>query len=172
MRGIESAGSDSTASSRGIPISTAAPRVRVERNGGEHRLGPAGRLDRVVDAAAVTPRGRPRPSPRRCPPRARRPSRRTSAPTSSFARRRVDGDHRLGADCDGGHQRRQADAAAADHGDPVAGPHAGGAPDGADPGRDRAARRGRRRRTGRRAGSGRSERSGTTQASANVERNE
>ena len=32
MRGIESAGRDRIASSRGMPISTAAPRVRVDRN--------------------------------------------------------------------------------------------------------------------------------------------
>ena len=32
IRGIESAGSDSSASAAGIPISTAAPRARVDRN--------------------------------------------------------------------------------------------------------------------------------------------
>ena len=91
--------------------------------------------------------------------------------TSSFARRRVDRDDRLGADRDGSHQRRQADTAAADDRDPVAGPHAGSAPDRTDAGRHGAADEAG---DGERdvLGIGTHERSGTTHASANVERNE
>ena len=54
-------------------------------------------------------------------------------------RRRVDRDDRLGAHRDRGHHRREADAAAADHRDAVAGPDSGGPPDRADAGRHRAA---------------------------------
>ena len=46
-------GSGTTASSRGMPISTAAPRRSGREHRREHRLGPPGRLDRVVDAAAA-----------------------------------------------------------------------------------------------------------------------
>ena len=138
IRGIERAGTVSITSSRGIPISTAAPRFAGREEGGLHRLAVARRLDRVVDASTAH--------------LADRLGRRLGAAGPEDAGRRaevrrdvelalghVDRDDGLGADGDGGHQRREADAAAADHGDPVAGPHARRLPDRADPGRDRAA---------------------------------
>ena len=99
-------------------------------------------------------------------------SRRAPGRTSSFDAATSTATTGSAPDRDRAHHRGQADAAAADHRDAVAGPHAGGPPDGADAGRDRAADEPGDRRTARRAGSARTSAPGTTHASAKVERNE
>ena len=132
----------------------------------------AGRLDRVVDAAARGLAHRlggrlgaePAQSTASVAPSARAPPRACRCATSTAT---------IGAApaATAPMKRREADAAAADHRDALAGPHRRAAPDGADAGRDRAADE-PGDSNGTSSGSGRSERSGTTACSANVERNE
>ena len=116
--------------------------IAGREDGRLHRLSLARRLDRVVDAAAADLADGVRR-------RFRAPGPDDAARGAERLRRvdlglrHVDGDHRLGTDGNRRHQGGEADAAAADHGDPVARPDGGRLPDGADTGRDRAADEGR-----------------------------
>ena len=85
-----------------------------------HRLRSAGCFDRVVDSAAAGCRARPPRSPRRFP--ATRPQRspRTSARRRASAAAASTATIGLRAGGDGRHQRRQADATAADDRDAIA----------------------------------------------------
>ena len=141
MRGIESAGSvsDRVRARDADQHGGAAAAGREER--GQHRLAAPGRLDRVVDAAA----GR---LAHRLGRRFRRagPADGIAVAPSESARLElgvvhVDRDDRRGAHGDRAHQRREPDAAAADHRDALAGPDPGAS---ATPRRRRWSRRTRR----------------------------
>ena len=139
MRGIVSAGTREHRILSRDPDQDGGAAVPRREERRSHRLRPSGRLDRVVDAAARRLSDRRPPSPPGCPPRGRPASRRARARRSSFALRDVHGDDLGRARRDRAEQRGEADPAAADDRDAVAGPDARGVPHGPDARRDRAA---------------------------------
>ena len=170
MRGIGSAGNVSIASARGDADQHrgAARAGREERR--QRRLGPPGRLDRVVDPAAADA------SRTRSAVASASPAHATACVAPSASRRRelscahVDRDDRLGAGRRPRPAARSSRRRRSRSRDPVA---RAARPRCARRRRCRSrprSRRARRRRTARRRGSGCSTRAGTTARSANVER--